>query len=320
MPLTRRQMLAALAASSWSAAALAAPWPTKPVRWIVAFAPGGATDVMSRVAAERLQAGLGQAVVVDNVSGAAGVIGTDRLRRAAPDGYTVGTIPNSLLTMSPYVSEQPVPYDPMNDFTPISGLATFQYSIEVLATSKIRTLADLIEIGRKEPGKLTFGTTGVGTGSQLATVLLTQKTGAKFTDVPYKGGSEYTNALLSGTVDFICDPIGGSLGLLKEGKVRSLATTGARRSALLPEIAPVAETIPGYDHQGWFGLYGPAGLPADVVDRLHAEVAKFQQTDAFVSSILKLSYENMQATPAELKARAQAEYDQWGAILKKPRA
>jgi tripartite-type tricarboxylate transporter receptor subunit TctC len=125
-------------------------------------------------------------------------------------------------------------------------------------------------------------------------------------------------ALLGGQVDFIIDPVAGSINLIRERKIRALATTGARRSPLLPDVAPVSDVIPDYDHQGWFGLYGPANLPPEIVESAHAEVVKFQKTESFVSSLTKMSYEIMSATPAELKARVQAEHKQWGEILKKP--
>src|SRR5690606_8503663 len=154
---------------------IAKSWPERPVRWIVPFAPGGSTDVFSRFTAERLASPLGQAVVVENIAGASGTIGLGRISRADPDGYTVGTIPNSLLTMSPHTATVKLPYDAMQDFTPIGGIASFHYVISVPTDSRFHSLEDLLEYGKQHPGELMFGTTGVGTGSQLASVLLSRK-------------------------------------------------------------------------------------------------------------------------------------------------
>jgi tripartite-type tricarboxylate transporter receptor subunit TctC len=318
MNVHRRTALAAIAA------AVAAPvlhaqrtWPERPIKWIVPFAAGGATDVFSRLAAEQLGMALGQPALVENVTGAAGAIGLERMARAAPDGYTLATIPNSLQTMLPYVSEVPLPYDPMKSFTPIGGFAQFQYVFVVSASSPIKTLADLIAVGRAQPGKLTFGTTGAGTGNHLATVLLAQKTGASFTYVPYKGASQSVVDLLGGHIDLIVDIVGGVEALIHEGKLRALATTGAHRHPLLPEVPPAADTLPGYNHVGWFGLFGPAGLPPAIVSRLNAELQRVQRSPKFVEGLTRLGYESMPGSAAELDAQQKREYAQWGAILKK---
>jgi tripartite-type tricarboxylate transporter receptor subunit TctC len=318
MSIKRRAALAAMAATVAAPGVRAqAGWPERPIKWLVPFAAGGATDVLSRLAAEQLAAGLGQAVVVENVTGAAGVVGLDRLAKAAPDGYTIGTNPNSLQTMMPYVSEAPLPYDTMKSFTPIGGFAQFQYAFVVSSSSQIKSLPELISIGRAQPGKLTFGTTGTGTGNHLATVLLAQQTGAKFTYVPYKGASQSVVDLLGGHIDLIVDIVGGVEGLIREGKLRALATTGAKRHPLLPNVPPVGDTIPGYNHVGWFGLYGPAGLPPAITGRINAELQRVQRSPKFMEGLAKLGYEPMFGTAAELDAQQKREYERWGGILKK---
>ena len=318
MRIDRRTALAAITAAVVAPAVRAQPaWPERPIKWIVPFAAGGATDVFSRLAGEQLAVALGQPVLVENLTGAAGAIGLERLARSAPDGYTLGTIPNSLQTMLPYVSEVPLPYDPMKSFTPIGGFAQFQYVFVVSASSQIKTLADLIAVGRAQPGKLTFGTTGAGTGNHLATVLLAQKTGASFTYVPYKGASQSVVDLLGGHIDLIVDIVGGVETLIHQGKLRALATTGARRHPLLPEVPPASDTLPGYNHVGWFGLFGPAGLPPAIVNRLNAELQRVQGSPKFTEGLTRLGYEPMPGSPADLDAQQKREYAQWGAILKK---
>jgi len=316
---TRRFSVAALALAAAAPAAFgqAAAWPHRPIRWLVPFATGGATDIFSRLAAEQLSAALRQPVVVENVTGAAGAVGLDRLARSAPDGYTLGTIPNSLQTMMPYVSESPLPYDTMKSFTPIGGFASFQYALVVSSASPIKSLQELIDIGRTQPGKITFGTTGTGTGNHLATALISERTGARFTYVPYKGASQSVVDLMGGHIDLIVDIVGGVHELIREGKLRALATTGAQRHPLLPQVPPVAEVIPGYDHGGWFGLYGPAGLPQEIVARLNSELQRIQRSPEFVASLQKLGYAPMFGTAADLAQRQRREYEQWGPILKK---
>ncbi|MDB5874527.1 MAG: tripartite tricarboxylate transporter substrate binding protein [Ramlibacter sp.] len=315
MNINRRVALGAIAAAAVPAA-YAQSWPSRPIKWLVPFAAGGATDVFSRLAAEQLSTALGQSVVVENVTGAAGVVGLERLARAAPDGYTLGTIPNSLQTMMPHLSEAPLPYDTMKAFTPIGGFASFQYAVVVAAASPIKTMADLIAIGRSQPGKLTFGTTGSGTGNHLATVLMTQQTGTTFTYVPYKGAAQSVVDLMGGHIDLIVDIVGGVVGLIREGKVRALATTGTKRHPLLPEVPPVADTIPGFEHVGWFALYGPAGLPPDMVKRVNTELQRIQRSPEFTATLAKLGYETMLNTPAELDARQKREYERWAVTLK----
>jgi tripartite-type tricarboxylate transporter receptor subunit TctC len=319
MTISRRDLAAALVlAVAWTGAqAQSGTWPNRPIKWIVPFAAGGATDVFSRLAAEQLSTALGQPVVVENLTGAAGAVGLERLAKAAPDGYTLGTNPNSLQTMMPYVSESPLPYDTMKSFTPIAGFAQFQYAVVVSSSSPIKTFQDLISVGKSQPGKLTFGTTGTGTGNHLATVLISQQTGAKFTYVPYKGASQSVVDLMGGHIDLIVDIVGGVNALIKEGKLRALATTGAKRSPLLPDVPLVGDTIPGYNHVGWFGLYGPAGLPPEIVNRLNAEMQRIQKSPEFVASLNKLGYEPMPGSAADLDRQQKREYERWGPILKK---
>ncbi|VTU37503.1 Bug family tripartite tricarboxylate transporter substrate binding protein [Variovorax sp. PBL-E5] len=318
MNINRRMAMAGIAAAVAAPAVRAASgWPERQIKWIVPFAAGGSTDAFSRLAAEQLSNALGQPLVVENITGASGAIGLERLARAAPDGYTLGTIPNSLQTMLPYVTEIPLPYDPMKSFVPIGGFAQFQYVFVVSSSSPIKTLDELISIGRTQPGKLSFGTTGPGTGNHLATVLLARKTGAEFTYVPYKGASQSVVDLLGGHIDLIVDIVGGVDALIREGKLRPLATTGARRLPLLPDVPTVSETIPGYHHVGWFGLYGPAGLPPAIVTRLNAELQRAQVAPKYGSALVKLGYEPMPGSSADLDAQQKREYAQWGAILKK---
>ncbi|MBV7486456.1 tripartite tricarboxylate transporter substrate binding protein [Bordetella sp. BOR01] len=308
-------LLASLALACATSVSAADSWPSKPITWIVPFPAGGATDILSRAAAERLSAALNAQVVVENVPGASGAVGLERLKRSAPDGYTVATSPNSMQAVLPYLASSPLPFDTMKDFTPLAGISSFQYVIDVSAASPYKTLDDLIRKAKESPESISLGTTGIGSGSHLGGILLAHMTGVKFNDIRYKGGAPALTDLMGGHIDFVVDPVGGSLGYIASGKLRALAATGSQRIQKLPDVPLVAETIPGYEHMGWFGLYGPANLPAKIVQAYSEAMAKVQKDPKFLEAIGNLAYEPMPASPQELDKRQRAELDNWGKIL-----
>lgn len=254
--------------------------------------------------------------MVENVPGASGVVGLERLTRSAPDGYTLGTSPNSMQAVLPYLSDAPLPFDTMKGFTPLGGLASFQYVIDVEANSPIKTLDDLINTARKSPEGVSMGTTGLGSGSHLGGILLAHKTGIKFNDIRYKGGAPALTDLMGGHIDFVVDPVGGSLAYIGSGKLRAIAATGSKRLPLLPDVPLVSETVPGYDHVGWFGLYGPAGMPADIVKKISDNLGKIQKDPDFLSVLEKLGYDSMSLSSAALDTRQHEEFATWGDVLK----
>ena len=301
----------------FTSAALAQSWPNKTIKWIVPFPAGGATDIVSRVAAQQLSQALGQTVMVENVAGASGAVGMDRLAKSSPDGYTIGTSANSVIAVMPYQSESPLPYDTIKSFTPIAGIASFQYVLNVSPQSGIKSVADLIAKAKAAPGKLSFGSSGLGTGSHLAGIMISQKTGVTFTDVPYKGGAPALADLMGGHVDFVSDPVGGSMALIKAGKLLPIAMTGSKRHPAFPDVPLGGETVPGYEHDGWFGVYGPAGMPPAVVSRISVEMANIQKSTEYLAALEKLGYEAWSLDSAALSARQQMDLAQWGEILKK---
>lgn len=309
--------LAALASLA-SSYATAQSWPSsRAIKWIVPFPAGGATDVVSRVAAQQLGQALGQAIVVENVTGAAGAVGMDRIAKSAPDGYTIGTSANSVIAVMPHQSESPLPFDTIKSFAPIAGIASFQYVLNVSPQSGIKTVAELIAKAKAQPGKVSFGSSGLGTGTHLAGILLAQKTGVNFTDVPYKGGAPALADLMGGHLDFVADPVGGSVALIKSGKLVPIAMTGSKRHPAFPDVPLVSESVPGYVHDGWFGVYGPAGMPASIVARISAEMAKIQKSPEYLAALDKLGYEAWSMDAQALAARQQKDLAQWGEILKK---
>jgi tripartite-type tricarboxylate transporter receptor subunit TctC len=241
----------------------------------------------------------------------------DRLSKSVPDGYTIGTTANSVQAVMPHQSESALPFDTIKSFTPITGIATFQYVLDVSPNSGIKTVADLIAKAKTGPGKVSFGSSGLGTGSHLAGILLAEKTGTVFTDVPYKGGAPALADLMGGHVDLVADPVGGSMALINAGKLRPIAMSGSKRHPAFPNVPLVSETVPGYDHVGWFGLYGPAGLPADVVIRLNVEMGKVQRSPEYLAALDKLGYEPWSIGSTALNDRQIRELGMWGDILKR---
>lgn len=293
-------------------------WPSaRPIKWIVPFPAGGATDVVSRVAAQQLSLALGQSIVVENTAGAAGAVGMERLAKSAPDGYTIGTSANSVQAVMPHQSESLLPFDTIKSFTPLAGIASFQYVLDVSPASGIKSVADLIAKAKAGGAKVSFGSSGLGTGSHLAGVLLAEKTGSRFTDVPYKGGAPALADLMGGHIDFVADPVGGSMALIQAGKLRPIAMTGSKRHPAFPNVPLVSETVPGYDHVGWFGLYAPAGVPPEVVSRINSEMLKVQRSPEYLAALEKLGYEAWPMTAAQLAERQATELGQWGEILRR---
>jgi tripartite-type tricarboxylate transporter receptor subunit TctC len=293
-------------------------WPSvRPIRWIVPFPAGGATDVVSRVAAQQLAQALGQSIVVENITGAAGAVGIERLARSAPDGYTIGTSANSVQAVMPHQSEAPLPFDTIKSFTPLAGIASFQYVFDVAPDSGIKSIGDLIAKARTGAGKVSFGSSGLGTGTHLAGILLAEKTGTKFTDVPYKGGAPALADLMGGHLDFVADPVGGSVALIRAGKLLPIAVSGSRRHPAFPSVPLVSETVPGYEHVGWFGLYGPAGIPPEIVGRISSEMARVQKSPGYLAAMEKLGYEPWSVSSAQLAEQQLKELAQWGSILRR---
>jgi len=314
----RRLAIAAIlpAVAVLPATAVAQSWPTKPVTLIVPLAPGGAVDQTGRFFAERLGRALGQSVVVENVPGAVGAIGLQKLARSAPDGYTLAVTANSFQTISPHLAVTPLPYDTIKSFTPISGLVEFPHVVIVNAESPVKTLQELVARAKSDPGGLRHGSSGATGATHMSSMVFRQRAGIEFTDVFYKGNGPVMLDLIGGHVDLAFDVLGGAISQINGGKVRALATTGARRHELTPEVPTVAETYPDFRTSGWFALYGPAGMPADVVERLNAEVARIHASADFKDFVAKFGYEPMTGSASEIAARQGREFAMWEQVAK----
>lgn len=294
-----------------------APWPSKPIKFIVPFPPGGVSDVTSRDMANQLKEALGQPVVVENVSGVGGGQGLNVIASAPADGYTIGYGQTNNLTMNPHLySKAVLKYDPVKDFTPVALLVKSATLLIVNPKVPYETLADLIAAGKAKPGAITYGSAGNGTGSHLGAELLASMTGAKFLHVPYKGFAAAQNDLIAGQVDFMFTFPSAALSMAKAGRARVLATAGSKRMDLDPSIPTVAETVPGYEVESWSAIVAPAGLPKAITQRLSDEIAKILRKPEVVERLTKQGWEVAYGTPEQTAQAIRKDLARWGPIVK----
>jgi tripartite-type tricarboxylate transporter receptor subunit TctC len=273
--LTRR---AAIAAATLPLAAQAQEaWPSRPVRFIVPFPPGGAADIVGRMLAAHFQSAFGRGFVVENRGGAGSTIGVDALAKSAPDGYAIGLINIAANAIVPAVRRQPLPYRPVEDFAPVSNLAVTPALLLVNPQKlpEVRTVADLVAAARARPEALNYGSSGVGSSLHLGMELFMAKAGVRMTHVPFAGGGPLLQALLAGTIDASLDVAATTAQLLREGRIRALATTAPARMPSYPDLPALNETYQGAELASWHGLAAPAGTPAPILARLAQETAAF---------------------------------------------
>lgn len=268
-------MVAGLAGLSLRAAevlAQGATWPARLVRIVVPLPPGGSNDFLARLLADQLQARLGQAVVVENKPGGGGNIATEYVARQPADGYTLLLTPNSLVINVSFFAK--LPYDPIKDFEPITLLGSVPFLLAVNASTPVNSMTEFLSYARANPGKLTYGTAGIGQPHHLAAELLRSTTGIDIVHVPYKGAAGIVPALLAGEISFTIGAINSLLPHFRTGKLRAIAVAGATRTALLPDTPTIAEAVPlpGYELEAWVGVLAPAGTPRPIIDRLNAEM------------------------------------------------
>lgn len=315
---SRRAALAGLAATSVFAPTILraqSGWPkTGTMRMVVPFPPAGATDVIGRIVADKLGQIWGNQVVIENKGGAGGNIGTDQVAKAAPDGNTILIVSVGMAT-NPFLYKG-LPYDPIRDFEPVSLLAMVPNIMITPPNHPAKTVAEFVAMAKKDPGKMSFGSSGIGTSVHLSGELFNKLTGAKMVHVPYKGTADAKNDLIAGRIDCIFDNITAALPQARGGQVKALGITTAKRSTLAPELAPVNDTVPGFDVSSWFALFVPAKTPKDIIARMHADT-KTVLADATVADKLgKLGAEIVGSSPTELGAFLKAESDKWGSLIK----
>ena len=313
-PLRRGLLMAgaALAAST----AFAADFPQKPIRFIVPYTPGGTTDLVARTVGQKMSAKLGQPVLIDNRGGAGGNIGMDAVAKAPADGYTIGFGAISTNALNPHVYKS-MPFDPRKDFTAISLLGTSTIVLEVPAASPIKSVADLTAAARKQPG-MPYATAGAGTSMHLAGVMYAQAVGADMTLVAYKGSGPAINDLLGNTVGVMFDNLPASLPHIQSGRLRALAVAGPQRSPALPDVPTMAEAgLPGYALEPWFGVYGPAGLPASVVAALNQAIVEALAQPDVKDKLAQAGFSPKGSTPQQLESLTQSEYQRLGTVAQR---
>jgi len=300
---------------SWGVAgAQQGKWPVKPIRMIVPFTPGSASDVLGRIVAQRLSEHYGQQMVIDNRPGAGGLIGSDLTRHAAPDGYTLAMVGQPHL--SNVLLRQEKPYDPLKDFTSIS-LVGYTHNVIVLGRGvNARTIPELIALARAKPGTLNYGSAGVGSSSHLAGALFASKAKIDVVHVPFRIGADSRNALIAGTIQYYVYPVPAIMGLLKAGTLRPLAVASPKRAESLPDVPTSAEAGFGeYQSQSWFGLIAPRGLPRRLVDRINADTVKVLQEPATQQKILQQGAVPGFGSPEHFEKMQRTEYAELGALI-----
>jgi tripartite-type tricarboxylate transporter receptor subunit TctC len=308
-----RSLAAAVLGIGFSLGALAQGYPTKPVSVVVGFEPGGGTDTTARILQKPLGDLLGQQVVVENRAGAGGNIAVDYVAKAAPDGYMLVLANVGALAVNPHILK--TPYDPLKDLTPISMAVVFANVLVVQPTLPVKTLADYVKLAREK--ELTYASSGIGGAGHLAGELLKGMAKANLVHVPYKGGGPAMQGFLGGQVDsFFATPI-SSISQIRSGKARAIATTGAKRAALMPDVPTVAESgYPGYEALNWYGFLGPARMPKDVLERLNRDIVKALANPEAVAQLNKTGVEPHSMTPTEFGKYIEREYQVWGKVVK----
>jgi tripartite-type tricarboxylate transporter receptor subunit TctC len=312
---------AMLCAAAWAGPAFAQQsgtpaYPVKPIRLIVPLAAGGPSDHMARALAQKLTEGIKQTVVVDNRPGASGIIGADLVAKSPPDGYTLLLAQTALTVNASLVSK--LPYDTLRDLEPVSQLTAAPYLLAVHPSLPVKTVPQLIALGKARPGELNHASGGSGTGPHLAMEVLMQRTGMKLTHITYKGGGPAMIDFIAGQTQVYMSNIVIILPQAKAGRIRALATSRGKRSQVAPDLPTVAESggVPGYDEGAQHGIIAPAGTPKPVVEKLHAEIVKAMRSAEVLGRLTQEGAEVVASTPEEYSAHIRAEIEKWAKVIK----
>ena len=296
----------------------AQPWPTKPVRLVIPFPAGGATDIIGRTVAQKLSIALGQQVVVDNKPGAGGSIGADMVAKAAPDGYTVLLSTSSTHSIGPALNVK-LPYDAFKDFVPVAHLANAPSVLVVGKGFPEGNALDLIATLKKNPGKYNFGSSGIGTYPHLSAEMFKWRAGGLFVvHIPYRGTGLVITDLVSGQITFMMDSVVSAQSHILDGKVRALAVTGSQRLNSLPAVPTFNEIgVPGLAFSNWFGVFAPPGTSSEIVTRLHRELDSIMRAPDVIERLGKLGAEPANGTPTQFAKLYRDEYESWKAVIQR---
>ncbi|WP_409242054.1 Bug family tripartite tricarboxylate transporter substrate binding protein [Curvibacter microcysteis] len=311
----RRHLLSA--ATAWGTAPLAwaqAAYPSKPLRLLVPFPAGGATDILARTVSQKLGERLGTTVVVENRPGAGGTIGSDLVAKAAPDGYTLLLATSSTHAIGPALNAR-LPYDPVHDFSPIAQVGLAPSIMLVPNSSPAHTVQEWIQHARRNPGRLNYASSGNGTIVQLTAELFKAQAGLFVVHIPYKGTALAIPDLVSGKLDVLFDSLPTGLPHVRDGRLRALGVTTLKRSPLVPDLPPIADVLPGFESTTWFGLYGPKGLPVELQTRLNTATQQALADPEVKDKLARLGIEGVTGSPTQFAALVAADAAKWKKII-----
>jgi tripartite-type tricarboxylate transporter receptor subunit TctC len=313
---THALALAAVVSAALAAPAVAQDYPTRPITLVVPYAAGGGNDVMARTVADTMSRVLGQQIVVENRAGAGGTIATRQVAKSAPDGYTLVIGGTGTLAVNPTLYSN-VGYDPRKDFAPVGLIGTSALIVLVHPSIPARSIRELIDLAKKEPGKLNYASAGVGSGIHLGTVLFEHMADVKLTHVPYRGTGPALTDLLGGHVAIYFSSLPSAVGIVKDRKVRALGVTGSKRSPVFPEVPTVAEAgLPGYEAVLHYGIAAPAGTPRPIIDKLNAALRTAVAAPEAQQRMATEGTEPLASTPEEYAADIDREETKWSAIVR----
>lgn len=288
-------------------------YPDRPVRIIVTFAPGSATDITARVIAQKLSVAWGVAVTIENIPGSGGVVGADKIAKATPDGYTLGWIANGALTIAPALQGK-LPYDSARDFAPISQVLVMSSIVAVNNDVPVKSLQELVAFAKAQPGKLLYATPGVGTPQHIGGELLKSLASVDITHVPYRGA--LLADVIGGRVPMTFQNMAAILPTVRENKLRGLAVTSLKRSSVIPELPTVAESgYPGFEAVSWFALLGPRGTPAPILIKLHREITKIAALSDIREKFAQLGLDTIVGSPEELAVIIKSDIVKWAKVI-----
>ncbi|HEY5126151.1 MAG TPA: tripartite tricarboxylate transporter substrate binding protein [Bradyrhizobium sp.] len=295
--------------------AFAQGYPNKPVRIIVPFAPGGATDIVTRVVAQKLTEVWGQSVIVENRGGAGGNIGGEAAANSPPDGYTLFMTSGSIVTANQHIYKK-MPFDPAKDLIPITNVASGPQVVVVYPDFEAKNLQQLIDLARAKPGVLNYGHAGIGSQTHLAAENFLFTANLNITSVPYKGEGPAMTDLVGKQINMATANLAAAIGFINQGKLRALAVTGKQRSPQLPDVPTVAETLPGFENIGWFGLMAPAGTPKAIIDKVYRDTAKFLDTSELRARLYVLGMVPVGNSPAQFAKAIREESGRWAKVVR----
>lgn len=303
-------MLLLVAVTAWSQ-----PYPSKPIRMIVGFPPGGPTDLVARLLGPRLAESLGQQVVIDNRAGAGGTVGASLLVKSAPDGYTLYTAANGEISIAPSLYPK-LPYDPVRDLAPVSRVGSSQLMLVVHPGVPATSVKELIALAKSKPGAINFASSGTGSTAQLATELFKTLAGIDIVHVPYKGAGPAISDVMGGQVQMLITGVSAVMPHAKAGKLRALATTGEKRLAVWPDLPTIGEMVPGYQVNSWYGVFAPKETPKEIIARLHREIAAAARNGDFTARLTVLGIEAEGNDPDQFAAQLREEIAKWAKVVK----